>query len=129
MSGKKRQDIPTKDRRITVRLSDDQYAVIEKKAEEAGLNLAEYMREMSVHGKVTVNLRVAVDIDELKKLTEEFHKIGSNLNQIAHHFNMGGVHSKAMVQEIHSCIECIMEMRSEVKEMAGTYGNHKTSIK
>lgn len=43
--------------------------------------------------KVIVKYELVADLPELKKLIAEFGKIGSNLNQIARHFNNGDIHS------------------------------------
>ena len=80
--------------------------------------------------KVTVKYEIVADIPELKKLIAEFGKIGSNLNQIARHFNSGGIQSRAMHENINHAIACIFEMREQVAEMAGkNYGNLKAHRK
>nr|WP_243097401.1 plasmid mobilization relaxosome protein MobC [Ruminococcus sp. AF46-10NS] len=37
-------------------------------------------------------------MNDLRKLVSEYGKIGSNLNQIAKHFNSGGSQSRAILQ-------------------------------
>ena len=71
----------------------------------------------------------AADLPELQKLTNEFAAIGNNLNQIAKYFNTGGLQSKAMREEINSCIAQIMQMRKAVMEMAGDFhGNPQAPV-
>ena len=43
-------------------------------------------------------------MNDLRKLVSEYGKIGSNLNQIAKHFNSGGSQSRAIENEIHQYI-------------------------
>ena len=58
-----------------------------------------------------------------------FAAIGNNLNQIAKYFNTGGLQSKAMREEINSCIAQIMQMRKAVMEMAGDFnGDSQTPV-
>ena len=71
--------------------------------------------------KVTAKYEIVADVPELKKLVAEFGKIGSNLNQIARHFNQGGIHSQEMRQAINRCIAQIYEMKYEVVKMAGDF--------
>ena len=68
--------------RITVRFTDMEYGLITDAAEETGVTLSEYIRKMVLEGKIAIRYEVVADIPELQKLTAEFGKIGSNLNQI-----------------------------------------------
>ena len=73
--------------RITVRFTDMEYGLITDAAEETGVTLSEYIRKMVLEGKIAIRYEVVADIPELQKLTAEFGKIGSNLNQIARRAN------------------------------------------
>ena len=72
---------------IMLRLTDTEYEIVAENAKSANLTLAEYARNQIMNKKVTVKYEIVADIPELKKLMAEFGKIGSNLNQIARHFN------------------------------------------
>ena len=66
-------------------------------------------------------------MNDLRKLVSEYGKIGSNLNQIAKHFNSGGSQSRAIENEIHQCITDLFLLRKEVLKLAGGMnGNRKT---
>ena len=68
-----------------------------------------------------IKYEIVADLPELKKLIAEFGKIGSNLNQIARHFNSGGIHSQEMRTRINQGISDIYEMKYEVLKMAGDF--------
>lgn len=106
---------------IAFRLTDVEYDLVTRMAKEAGLSASAYIRKLLLDGKVNITYEVVADVPELQKLAAEFGKIGSNLNQIARYFHMGGIRSKAMQDEIHECISQIFDMRKEVAEMAGDY--------
>lgn len=76
---------------------------------------------MVLEGKIAIRYEVVADIPELQKLTAEFGKIGSNLNQIARYFHTGGVRSKIMQDEIQSCISELWNLRKDVTRMAGDF--------
>ena len=115
---------------FVVRLTDTQHAIIQKYADQLGVSMAEYIRHMAIHGKVEISYHFNASLPELQKLTREFSAIGNNLNQIAKYFHMGGTRSRAMQEEINSCIEQLYALSEEVMKMAGEYnGNSKTSIK
>lgn len=106
---------------ITLRLTDMEYELVMNRAKEAGISRSDYIRKQLLEGAFVIKYEIVADIPELQKLTAEFGKIGNNLNQIAKYFNMGGVRSKSMQDEIHECISRIFEMREDVRKMAGDY--------
>jgi len=115
---------------VMLRFTDTEYEIITENAAKAGLPLAEFLRRQVMKGKVIAKYEIVADIPELKKLTAEFGKIGSNLNQIARHFNQGGIHSQEMRQTINRCIAEIYEMKYEVIKMAGNFhGDTETHSK
>ena len=130
MARPKREIIPVKTHTLVVRLDDIQYSIIEKYARQLGISMAEYVRRQATQGKVEISYPIVADIEQLQKLTDEFHAIGNNLNQIARYFNMGGLHSMAIRQEINECVMELMNMRKAVMSMAGDFnGSTQTLIK
>ncbi|EOS39015.1 hypothetical protein C808_02332 [Lachnospiraceae bacterium M18-1] len=106
---------------IMLRLTDTEYEIVSESAKAARLPLAEYVRKQVMKQKVTAKYEIMVDLPELKKLIAEFGKIGSNLNQIARHFNSGGIHSQEMRKKIDQSVTRIYEMKYEVLKMAGDF--------
>ena len=120
---------------IMLRLTATEYEIVSESAKAAHLPLAEYVRKQIMKQKVTAKYEIVADLPELKKLVAEFGKIGSNLNQIARHFNSGGIHSQEMRRAIDQSVARIYEMKYEVLKMAGdfqavsrghSHGNPKT---
>ena len=115
---------------VMLRFNDTEYEIITENAKGAGLPLAEFLRRQVMDKRVTVKYEIVADVPELKKLVAEFGKIGSNLNQIARHFNQGGIHSQEMRQAINRCIAEIYEMKYEMIKMAGDFhGDTETHSK
>lgn len=130
MARPKKDNELTYTRQINLRFTDTQYDIVCKASEEAGLSISEYIRRQVMKGKVIAKYEIVADVPELKKLVAEFGKIGSNLNQIARHFNQGGIHSQEMRQAINRCIAEIYEMKYEVIKMAGDFhGDTETHSK
>ena len=112
---------------IMLRLTDTEYEIVAENAKSANLPLAEYVRKQVMKQKVIAKYEIVADLPELKKLVAEFGKIGSNLNQIARHFNSGGIHSQAMRKAIEQSVSRIYELKYEVLKMAGDFhGNTET---
>ena len=130
MARPKKDNELTYTRQINLRFTDTQYDIVCKSSRDAGLSISEYIRRQLMKGKVIAKYEIVADVPELKKLVAEFGKIGSNLNQIARHFNQGGIHSQEMRQAINRCIAEIYEMKYEVVKMAGDFhGDTETHSK
>lgn len=121
MARPKKQETDGRFHHITLRLSEAEYQLVMEAAEEMGLSRSGYIRKILLDKPAVIRYEIVADMPELRKLTAELGKIGSNLNQIAKFFHMGGVRSKAMQDEIHECILKIFEMREDVRKMAGDY--------
>ena len=106
---------------IMLRLTDTEYEIVLENAKASSLPLAEYARKLVTGKQEKVKYESVAYIPELKKLIAEFGKIGSNLNQIARHFNSGGIHSHEMQRSIRQGISDIYEMKYEVLKMAGDF--------
>ena len=72
---------PAKTHRVTIRLTDVQYELITRRAEELNMSVAEYIRHQAVHGEVHVHYQVVADLPDIQKLVVQFSAIGNNLNQ------------------------------------------------
>ncbi len=121
MARPKKEKELKRNHRVTLRFTDVEYEVITENAKAAKLPLAEYARLQALNKKVTVKYEIVADIPELKKLIAEFGKTGSNLNQIAKHFNQGGSHTQEILKSLRQCMAQIYEMKYTVLEMAGDF--------
>ncbi len=110
-----------REHRVTIRLTDTEFSIIENAATQAEMSISEYMRTQTMEGKVNARFEIVADVDQIKKLIGEFGKIGSNLNQIARYFNQGGILSLEMRNEIRKSLRDIYEMKYEVMKMAGDF--------
>ena len=107
--------------RITIRLDDDLYMKIINGAKASGISQVEYVRQLLKRGRVTVKQEIIAEIPELKKLIADFGKIGSNLNQIAHHYNGGGARSREMFDRTQQAISELYAMKYEIEKLGGEF--------
>ena len=121
MARPKKENPPTKERFIHVRVTEDLYDVIAKEAEEAHLSVSEYLRKLATDKRITLRKEVVFDNPELLSALSNLGKIGSNLNQIARHLNEGGSMNLSLRMELLQCITELRSIREDVKEMAGEY--------
>ena len=121
MARPKKENALAHSHKVNLRFTDTQYEIITEAAKQTNLSLSEYIRRQLMKGKIIAKYEIVADVPELKKLIAAFGKIGSNLNQIAHHFNSGGIHSQEMRKSINQGIADIYEMKYAVLKMAGDF--------
>ena len=70
-----------------IRCTEDEYAAVQRRAEQAGVNLSVYVRDMALNGAVNVTQERRLDF----KTADQLRRIGVNLNQQTKVFNATGV--------------------------------------
>ena len=125
----KKKEIDPQIYRVTVRFNKDSYEKLLAMAKAANLSAAELIRRMVFKGKVNVKQEVVAEVPMLKKLIADFGKIGSNLNQIAHHYNGGGVRSREMYERTQRAISELYAMKYEVEKMGGEFRGYSEAYR
>ena len=116
-----------REHRVTIRLTDTEFSIIENTAEQADMSISEYMRKQIMEGQVNTKFEVVADVKEIKKLIGELGKIGSNLNQIARYLNEYGVPYNALSGEVRAAISDLAALKFEVLRKVGdAVGNIQT---
>ena len=101
MSGRKKKTLPPpKKRRITIRLTEDEYVVLKKECELSQLSVSEYIRRLLLHRKIPIYPIVIHDDRELIEELHKINKVGNNLNQIARYLNQGGVMTNPLAKQL-----------------------------
>jgi hypothetical protein len=125
MARPKKELPPAKTYRVTVRLTEVMYEVLQNEARNAGLPIAEYIRMKITDVHPVVKQEIVFDSKELLEVFRNIGHYGNNLNQIARYLNQGGNMTNEMWKEIKDCVSEIYEIRDAVKGMAGEYrGSH-----
>ena len=72
-----------KQKRIYVRISDEEYNLILKRMNKYGFtNKSDYMRNMALNGYI-----INIDTSEIKEVLRILSNVANNINQVAHHAN------------------------------------------
>ncbi len=121
MARPKKENPPTKERFIHVRVTEDLYDVISKEASEAHLSVSAYFRKLATDKRITLKKEIIFNDPKLLSALSNIGKIGSNLNQIARHLNEGNSIDASLRKELLQCITELRSIREEIKEMAGEY--------
>lgn len=106
---------------ITLRLTEQELENADTIAKRAGISRSELIRKLLAEDSVQVKYEIVADSELLRELVHQFGKIGTNLNQIALHYNTGGIRSMIMEDAVHEAIQQIFDMREEVLKLGGDY--------
>ena len=96
-----------KEKRITLRLTPEQYEAIQSKADTAQMSTGAYVRTAALRHRVVV-------IGGLKEFTHELKGIGRNLNQLVVLSNMG------KIQDVYlgETMEALGQIYCQLRELA-----------
>lgn len=104
-----------KNRRLEIRLSENELAEIDRRAELLRVSRSKYLLQSALHQKI-----ILLDNAEIKKLTRELRKIGTNINQIALLVNTGKIkciHIDDTKEEIRKIWQELKKLRDDVKKL------------
>lgn len=108
MRGRKKKNMPpAKERRITIRLTEDQYSVLKKECRSSQLSVSEYIRRLLLNRKIPIYPIIIHDEHEILEELRKINKIGKNLNRIARHFNSNGLMTNEVYKELKETIRLL----------------------
>lgn len=119
MRRKNTNKAPVKSRHVDLRMDQATYDRIEATARAANLSMSEYIRRMLFKGKVVVKYDRVVEPGLVKRALTELGHIGGNINQIAHHYNGGGVRSREMFERTTQALSDLYELKQEIQRLGG----------
>ena len=124
MANKKKESEFKHDHNVMLRLTKEEYDVLQEDALRAKMSVAAFARSVVVQRNVIISYKVVAEMDDIRTIGKELHAIGNNLNQIAQYFHTGGARSEHIIQEINSGMKDLERIRKKVEKLAGeSYGS------
>ncbi len=119
---------------VTVRLTDVELELVNKKAKFANVSRSEYIRKCLLGGKLTITHEIVAEFpdirEEMKKISFLLNNTANNINQIARYFNTGGLRSQAVTAELEQALNAILKIHFDVTRMVDeVHGNLKARYK
>ena len=111
--------IPPKSRHVDLRVDQATYDKIERSAKTANLSVSEYIRQMLVKGTVTVKYERILEAPLVRQALSNLGHIGSNINQIARHYNGGGARSAEMFERTVNALSDLYDLKKEIQRLGG----------
>ena len=119
----KTYNTPKRSHIVKTRLDDEEYSEFMRRMELYGMNQSEFLRQAITGAPVRPIITVHPVNDELLsvlgKITAEYGKIGSNLNQIARHLNEWHSPYPDMAKELQDASIDLAMLKYEVLQKVG----------
>ena len=122
---------PHRTRIVKTRLSEEEYEEFRHRCDVYQVSQSEWLRQLIRTGRVHTTIRATLTSDELLeavgKLTAQYGKIGSNLNQIARFLQTQGTPYNALSEEVRTAISELADLKYQVLTQVGdAVGNVQT---
>lgn len=104
---------------VHARLNDMEWVQFMSQLEKLGLSQSDFIRQAIFTAKVNVTVQPVFNSEKLDEIAMQYGKIGSNLNQIAHHLNAGNPMQARLMREINHCLADMQLLKQSVEELAG----------
>ena len=122
---------PHRTRIVKTRLSEEEYADFRHRCDVYQVSQSEWLRQLIRTGRVHTTIRATLTSDELLeaigKLTAQYGKIGSNLNQIARFLQTQGTPYNPLSEEVRTAISELADLKYQVLTQVGdAVGNVQT---
>ena len=127
----KKYSTPHRSRVVKTRMTEEEYADFAARLAPYGISQSEFIRRAIQGASIRLVVTVSPVNDELLaalgKLTAEYGRIGSNLNQIARALNEYGTPYNALSVEVRAAISDLAALKFEVLRKVGdAVGNIQT---
>ena len=95
-------------RKMTFRLTEEEYKIIKDKVSEAGTSLQQFLLKTALEKEI-------IHIKEFQELIFQIKKIGININQITKHCNETGIVSDADISIIKESLNKTWQLLNQSK--------------
>ena len=127
----KRYNTPHRTHPIKAMLTEEEYADFDERCRIYGLSHAEMIRQsldkVAIHPIIKVSVVDDHLLSEIGRMTAEFGKAGSNLNQIAKVLNEFHAPYPELADDVKTAVSNLANLKYEVlKKVGDAIGNDKT---
>lgn len=95
-------------RKMTFRLTEDEYNTIKEKVSESGISQQKFLLQTALEKEI-------IHIKEYQDLIFQIKKIGVNINQIARHCNQTGFVADEDISEVKGGLDDIWQLLNQSK--------------
>ena len=112
---------------VLTRISEEEYEEWKRRSELLGITLSEYIRSAVRKSKTDIIIKKQIEIDPLIEIAAQYGKIGSNINQIAHHLNSGAIWTKRVLENLNNNLDEMYRVTKRLSKVVDEInGDYKT---
>lgn len=105
---------------ITVRMNEEEWSAFQSQRKKLGeLSQSDFIRQAVTTAQIKVTVRPVFDSEKLDQMIAECGKIGSNINQIAKHLNIGNPMEARLMKNLNRSLANLDVIRTAAEKMAG----------
>ncbi len=104
---------------VHARLNNVEWVQFMTQLEKLGVSQSDFIRQAIFTAKVNVTVQPVFNSEKLDEIAMQYGKIGSNLNQIAHHLNAGNPMQAKLMREVNHCLADLQTLKQRIEELAG----------
>lgn len=119
MKKKRNKNPENRTHMVHARLNDAEWLQFMMQLDKLGVSQSDFIRQAIFTAKVIVTVQPVFNSEKLDEIAMQYGKIGSNLNQIAHHLNAGNPMQAKLMREVNHCLADLQTLKQTVEELAG----------
>lgn len=105
---------------ITVRMNEDEWTAFQSQRKKLGeMSQSDFIRQVITTAQIKVTVKPVFDSEKLDQLIADCGKIGSNINQIARHLNMGNPMEARLMKNLNRSLANLDSIRTAAEALAG----------
>lgn len=105
---------------ITVRMNEEEWSAFQSQRKKLGeMSQSDFIRQAVTTAQIKVTVRLVFDSEKLDQMIAECGKIGSNINQIAKHLNIGNPMEARLMKNLNRGLANLDVIRTTAEKMAG----------
>ncbi|MDO5408954.1 MAG: plasmid mobilization relaxosome protein MobC [Lachnospiraceae bacterium] len=101
------------------RMNDAEWEQFLSQLEKLGVSQSDFIRQAILTAQVKVTVQPIYNSEVLDEIAAQYGKIGSNLNQIAHHLNAGNPLTARLMKDINHCLADLSGLKQKLENLAG----------
>lgn len=122
-----------KSQNLKVRISEDSRTKIDKFCAKNNINISQYIRNIiSQSNKKEIKIITPEELEIFSNIAYEFQKLGTNINQIAHYFNLEHLKlldkDSSKLEDLLMIDKCKKEQLDYIKNSLNILGNEINNL-
>lgn len=104
---------------VSFKMNEDEWQMFQSQLEKLELSQSDFIRQSIFSAQVKVTVHPVYDSEVLDEIAAQYGKIGSNINQIAHHLNADNPMTARMMKDLNHCLADMSDLKQKLYRLSG----------